>query len=108
MSKIKQLEKELKRLEKIEQERLKELRLKQREAELKRKIKELKFSKIIRAREKAKAIAGKVRTGTRRAIRKLEEYDQQRQPTSRKTKKRKKLLKEETIADRLDRVLGSL
>ncbi len=113
MAKIKQLEKELKALEKIEQKRLMKVRGKQREAELKRRIKELKYSKFIEARERAAVAAGKIGRGVRRAaklggvaLKKLQERERRAEALERKKRKGRRPPREEPYGERLGKALG--
>lgn len=116
MPKIKQLEKELKALEKIEQKRLMKVKGKQREHELKIRIQQLKYRKLIEARERAAVAAGKIGAGVRRAakvggeaLRKLQEREkrlEELERKKRKARKGKRPPREETSAERLEKVLG--
>ncbi len=115
MSKIKQLEKELKILEKIEQRRLRIVKGKQRETEIRRRIKELKYRKLIEARERAAVVAGRIGRGVRRAakvggeaLKKLREREKRLEALERKKQKRRKGKppREETYDERLGKALG--
>lgn len=68
----KQLEKELRRLRKLEEERMKALARKRKEQELKRRIRELKYGKYFRAGEKVRAGFGKVGVGMQKVWRQME------------------------------------
>ena len=115
MPKIKQLEKELKALERLEQKRLMKVKGKTRERELKIRIKQLKYRKLIDARERAAVAAGKIGRGVRRvakvggeALRKLQERERRLEELERKKKGtgKRRAPREETINERLGKVFG--
>ena len=113
MGKIKSLEKELKALEKVEQRRLRIVKGKQRERELKIRIQQLKYRKIIEARERATVAARKIGRGVRRvakvggeALRKLQERERRLEELERKKRKGRRPPREESYDDRLGRALG--
>ena len=113
MVKIKLLEKELKALEKLEQKRLMQVKGKQREAELRRRINELKYSKLIEVRERAAVAAGRIGRGVRRvarvggvALKKLQERERQLEELERKKRKGRRPPREETYGERLGKALG--
>ena len=113
MAKIKQLEKELKSLEKIEQKRLVKIRGKQREAELRRKIRELKYADFIEARRRAAATARKIGVGARRvgrisreALKKLQERERRLLEIQKGKRRKGKPPIEESYSDRLGKAFG--
>ena len=104
-SREKQLKIELVRLRKIEQRRIMGLRKKQRELDLRRQIRELKYGRAVSVGKKAIKITGKIARGTGRVLTELGKYNVPRQQPAKKGKKRKPR-REETAMDRLNKVLG--
>lgn len=89
---IKNLEKQLKNLQKTAQKE-------ERAAELKRKIKALKYRKFIKVREKIREKAERFGYGTKKVLKKMKEMEE-------KKKKTKKKVPQEDYLDRLNKALS--
>ncbi len=89
----KNLEKQLKKLEKIAEKE-------EEEKELKRKIKVLKYRKLIRAREKIREKATRLGLGTKQLWKKMKEME------DKSIKKNKKKVPKEDYLDRLNKALS--